>query len=267
MDICAGDRTRLRGAARCSPARPHPIVHSRFDVRDCRLESRLQMPAAVSRRSGAIKLKPIPHEHQSAGPPERLAKRTAAALDRNAPPAELSQSCAIHSPLLLRPIANTGMASFRIALSGRLTLSGAAGLSSAGNMSINFNLHPSMCAQSRMKSRVSSAHLHKCKIKTAAPGCSEIAKDDVRHLFMSLLCERSGLRLEFLRADTHTAWVRACGGAHESTEPGIDRCASPAPPRSPRIVVRGARVMITLARARYSLEMKAPPESAPRTFS
>lgn len=67
MDICAEDRTRLRGAARCSPARPHPIVHSRFDVRDCRLESRLQMPAAVSRRSGAIKLKPIPHEHQSAG--------------------------------------------------------------------------------------------------------------------------------------------------------------------------------------------------------
>jgi hypothetical protein len=98
-------------------------------------------------------------------PPERLAKRIAAALDRNAPPAELSQSCAIHNPLLLRPIANTGMASFRIALSGRLTLSGAAGLSLAGNMSINFNLHPSMCAQSRMKSRVSSAHLHKCKIK------------------------------------------------------------------------------------------------------
>lgn len=115
-------------------------------------------------------------------PPERLAKRTAAALDRNAPPAALSQSCAIHSPLLLRPIANTGMASFRIALSGRLTLSEAAGLSSAGNMSINFNLHPSMCAQSRMKSRVSSAHLHKCKIKTAAPGLfREIAKDDVRH--------------------------------------------------------------------------------------
>ena len=201
-------------------------------------------------------------------PPERLAKRTAAALDRNAPPAALSQSCAIHSPLLLRPIANTGMASFRIALSGRLTLSEAAGLSSAGNMSINFNLHPSMCAQSRMKSRVSSAHLHKCKIKTAAPGLfREIAKDDVRHLFMSLLCERSGFRLEFLRTDTHTTWVRGVWGAHQSTEPGIDKCASPAPPRSPRIVVRGARVMITLARARYSLEMKAPPESEQRLFS
>jgi hypothetical protein len=146
-------------------------------------------------------------------PPERLAKRIAAALDRNAPPAELSQSCAIHNPLLLRPIANTGMASFRIALSGRLTLSGAAGLSLAGNMSINFNLHPSMCAQSRMKSRVSSAHLHKCKIKTAAPGLfREIAKDDVRHLFMSLLCERSGFRLEFLRTDTHTTWVRGVWG-------------------------------------------------------
>jgi hypothetical protein len=92
-------------------------------------------------------------------------------------------------------------------------LSEAAGLSSAGNMSINFNLHSPMCAQSRMKSRVSCAHLHKCKIKTAAAGLfREIPKDDVRHLFMSLLCERSGLRLEFLRTDTHTTWVRGVWG-------------------------------------------------------
>ena len=169
-------------------------------------------------------------------PPERLAKRMAAALDRNAPPAELSQSCAIHNPLLLRPIANTGMASFRIALSGRLTLSGAAGLSSAGNMSINFNLHPSMCAQSRMKSRVSSAHLHKCKIKTASPGPVQRDSEGRRPppiYVATMRAKRASSRIPTRRYAHYVGEGR--GGAHESTEPGVDKCASPAPPRSPGI--------------------------------
>ncbi len=72
-------------------------------------------------------------------PPVCLAKRMAAALDRKAPPAELSQSRAIHSAVWLRPIANTGMASFRIALSGRRSSRDAADLSLWEDMSINFN--------------------------------------------------------------------------------------------------------------------------------
>jgi hypothetical protein len=72
-------------------------------------------------------------------PPVCLAKRIAAALVKNAPPAELSQSRATHSPVLLRPIANTGMASLRMALSGRLNARGPADLSSREDMLLSAN--------------------------------------------------------------------------------------------------------------------------------
>ena len=75
-----------------------------------------------------------------------LAKRIAAACVRNAPLAELSQSRATHRPVLLRPIANTGMASLRMELSGRLNARGPDDLYWREDMLLSSNRKINMCA-------------------------------------------------------------------------------------------------------------------------
>ena len=84
------------------------------------------------------------------GPLMLLANRMAADFDQNSPPTELSQSRATQSPALLRPMANSGIASLRIVPSGRCgecDVDGAGGMSLSGfAVRRNFILPPASAA-------------------------------------------------------------------------------------------------------------------------
>jgi len=135
----------------------------------------------------------------------RFANRTAEPLKMNARPVELSQSRATHKPARLRPMATSGIASFKILASGRRKLCGlevgaAQNPGAAGDPCLMliavievrpgcFCFAPrthaamhTMCGFGHMNSRERLGPSHKCEIKTV--GCRPVEREPNRREYL-----------------------------------------------------------------------------------